>query len=202
MRKITIYTILSLTILVAASAFKLNNALPIGSELPKGDEHLKNVSGKEITMKLAKDKNGLLVMFSCNTCPYVIRNQSRTNAICSYALQNNIGVVLINSNEAQREYDESLAAMKEYANQQHYNWPYTVDKNSEIADAFGASRTPECFLFNKDLKLTYHGAIDDSPSQPGNVEREHLKEAINEMIAGEKVSVAETRSVGCSIKRR
>ena len=202
MRKIISYTILSFTILAGVLAFKINNSLPIGSDLPKGDTQLQNVSGKEITMKSAKDKNGLLVMFSCNSCPYVIKNQSRTKAICSYALQNNIGVVLINSNEAHREGDESLAAMKEYANEQHYNWPYTIDKNSGIADAFGASRTPECFLFNKDLKLTYHGAIDDSPSQPANVEREHLKEAINEMVAGKKVSVTETRSVGCSIKRR
>ena len=91
--------------------------------------------------------------------------------------------------------------MKEYAKGQGYQWYYSVDKNHKIADAFGANRTPECFLFNSDLKLLYHGAIDDNPGEAGNVNRQHLKEAINEMIAGKKISVTESRSVGCSIKR-
>jgi peroxiredoxin len=202
MKKILISAIICLAITFVLFAFKINgDVLPIGSELPKGDVQLRNISGKEISMKSAKDKNGLLVMFSCNTCPYVIRNQARTKEICLYARQHNIGVILINSNEAQRGDDDSFDAMKQYANEQDYTWPYAVDKNSEVADAFGASRTPECFLFNNGLKLTYHGAIDDNPSEAGNVKREHLKEAINEMIAGKKISVTESRSVGCAIKR-
>jgi peroxiredoxin len=202
MKKIFIVTIISLAVLSVLFAFKISGeVLPIGSELPKGDVKLKDISGKEISMKSAKDKNGILVMFSCNTCPVVIKNQARTKAICAYALQHNIGVILINSNEAQRADDDSFEAMKQYAKEQDYKWPYAVDKNSEVADAFGASRTPECFLFNNDLKLIYHGAIDDSPTQSGNVNREHLKEAINEMTAGKKISVTESRSVGCSIKR-
>ena len=202
MKKILIPAIVSLTILSVVFGFKINGeVLPIGSELPKGDVQMKDISGKEISMKSAKDKNGILVMFSCNTCPYVIKNQARTKAICSYALQHNIGVILINSNEAQRGDDDSFEAMNQYAKDQDYKWYYAVDKNSEVADAFGASRTPECFLFNNDLKLTYHGAINDNPIQPENVKREHLKEAINEMMAGKKISITESRSVGCVIKR-
>ena len=202
MKKILIPAILSLTILSVVFGFKINGeVLPIGSELPKGDVQMQDISGKEISMKSAKDKNGILVMFSCNTCPYVIKNQARTKAICSYALQHNIGVILINSNESQRGDDDSFEAMKQYAKDQDYKWYYAVDKNSEVADAFGASRTPECFLFNNDFKLTYHGAINDNPIQPENVKREHLKEAINEMIAGKKISITESRSVGCVIKR-
>ncbi|MEP6928188.1 MAG: thioredoxin family protein [Ginsengibacter sp.] len=202
MKKILISAFVSLTILSVLFAFKIDgHTLPIGSELPKGDVQLQDISGKKISIKSVKEKNGILVMFSCNTCPYVIKNQARTKAICSYALKHNIGMVLINSNEAQRSDDESFEAMKEYAKEQDYKSYYVVDKNSEVANAFGATRTPECFLFNNDLKLMYHGAIDDNPTQPGNVEREHLKEAINEMIAGKKISVNESRSVGCSIKR-
>ena len=202
MKKILIPAIVSLTILSVVFGFKINGeVLPIGSELPKGDVQMQDISGKEISMKSAKDKNGILVMFSCNTCPYVIKNQARTKAICSYALQHNIGVILINSNEAQRGDDDSFEAMKQYAKDHDYKWYYAVDKNSEVADAFGASRTPECFLFNNDLKLTYHGAINDNPIQPENVKREHLKEAINEMLAGKKISITESRSVGCVIKR-
>ena len=91
--------------------------------------------------------------------------------------------------------------MQEYAKEQNYKWNYVVDKNNEVADAFGANRTPECFLFDKNLKLVYHGAIDDSPSDVTAIKRIHLQEAINEMIAGKEVSVKESRSVGCSIKR-
>lgn len=169
--------------------------------MPKGDVKLKDITGQEITLKSAMKENGLLVMFSCNTCPVVVKNQSRAKEICQYSLSKNLGVVVLNSNEANRSDDESLEAMKDYAKRQAYSWYYAVDKNSELADAFGANRTPECFLFDKNGKLVYHGAIDDNPTEPGSVSRHHLKEAINELTAGKDVSVKETRSVGCNIKR-
>src|SRR5215212_5921074 len=128
MKKIAFYASLSLAVLSVLFGFKLNReVLPIGSKLPKSDVQMKDITGKDISMKSATDKNGILVMFSCNTCPYVIKNQGRTKAICAYALQQNIGVVLINSNESQRGDDDSFEAMKEYAKGQHYQWPYAVD---------------------------------------------------------------------------
>ena len=192
--------ILLLTIL---TAFKIAGiVLPIGSELPKGDVTMKDIRNEDISMKDAKRKNGLLVMFTCNTCPYVVKNQDRTRAICKYALENNIGVILLNSNEGDREEGNSLGAMQQYAKSQKYEWYYVVDKNNEIADAFGASRTPENFLFDKNSKLVYHGAIDDNPTDAGNVSRQHLKEAINDLLAGKDITVKESRSVGCAIKRK
>ncbi len=187
--------------LVTSAAFTTIAELPIGADLPKKETGLKDVSGKDITLQSAVQKNGLLVMFSCNICPYVIKNQDRTVAIGNYALQNNIGVVLINSNEALRNDEDSYTAMQEYAKAQGYKWHYVVDKNSEVADAFGANRTPETFLFNKDGKLVYHGAIDDNPTDATAVQRNHLKEAINEMTTGKEVSIKTSRSVGCGIKR-
>jgi len=191
--------ILMVTIL---AAFKYLSVLPIGSDLPKGDLRMKDIRNEDVSMKDAKRKNGLLVMFSCNTCPYVIKNQERTKAICKYALQNNIGVILLNSNEDQRTGDDSFGAMQQYAKDQNYEWYYVVDKNNKIADAFGANRTPENFLFNKDSKLVYHGAIDDNPTDAANVSRQHLKEAMNDLLAGKDVSVKESRSMGCVIKRK
>jgi hypothetical protein len=91
--------------------------------------------------------------------------------------------------------------MQAYAKQQSYSWFYAEDKNNELADAFGASRTPECFLFNKNGKLVYHGAIDDNPGDEAGVNRHHLKEAMNEVLSGKQVSVQQSKSVGCSIKR-
>ena len=174
--------------------------LPIGADMPKADYEMTDISGKKVTLKDAKKKNGLLVMFSCNTCPYVIKNQERTKEICAYALKNDIGVVLVNSNEAQRESDDSFESMKQYAKDQSYRWFYVVDVKSELADAFGANRTPENFLFNKEGKLVYHGAIDDNPDAT-NVTRKHLWEAIGEMTTGKEVSVNTSKSVGCTIKR-
>lgn len=187
---------------IAVMAFSISGILPIGSTMPKADVKLKDISGAEISIKEVKKENGVLVMFSCNTCPYVIKNQQRTVEIAAYAQKNNVGIIILNSNEGQRNDDDSYAAMKAYAKAQNYKWNYVVDKNNEIADAFGANRTPECFLFNAALKLVYHGAIDDNPTDAGNVKRHHLKEAINELTAGKDISVKESRSVGCGIKRK
>ena len=186
---------------IALAAFTTLNELPLGAEIPKADVKMKDISGKEISLKEAKKSNGLMVMFSCNTCPYVIKNQQRTVDISQYAIDNNIGVVLINSNEAMRSGDDSYEAMKVYAKNQGYKWHYVVDQSSAIADAFGANRTPETYLFNKEGKLVYHGAIDDNPSDESAVGRKHLKEAINEMVNSKDISVKTSRSVGCTIKR-
>jgi AhpC/TSA family len=177
------------------------SALPIGSSLPKADIQVKDVSGKTISLSQAKGSSGLLVMFSCNTCPYVKRNQSRTKEVCAYAGDHKIGVILLNANEGDRDGGNSFAAMQAYAKEQGYNWYYALDNKSILADAFGASRTPECYLFDKNGTLVYHGAIDDSPGDPQQVKRHHLQVAIDEMMAGKDVTVKETRSVGCSISR-
>ena len=196
-------TMISLLLLPAMVflSFTMKDPLPLGSAVPKADNKLKDISGKDVTLKEAMKENGLLVMFSCNTCPVVINNQARTREICQFATQQNIGVVLLNSNEANRKSSESLSSMQDYGQGQGYSWYYAVDKNNELADAFGASRTPECFLFDKNGKLIYHGAIDDSPSDAAGVKRVHLKEAINEAVAGKEVSVKQSKSGGCSIKR-
>ena len=195
------FCLLILSGLIALTAFTPADPLPIGAAIPKAELQLLDVSGKMISLKQSMQSNGLLVMFSCNTCPVVIENQQRTISIGNYALGKEVGVVLLNSNEAGRKGSESLAAMKDYAKDQRYKFSYAVDKNNELADAFGANRTPECFLFDKQGKLVYHGAIDDNPQDAGSVQREHLKVAIDEMVSGKNISTKKTRSVGCSIKR-
>ncbi|MEO5647690.1 MAG: redoxin domain-containing protein [Chitinophagaceae bacterium] len=203
MKKSIFLTGLFLLATVALVSFKIaGTALPIGSEMPLSDTKVKDITGKEIKLKDAKRENGLLVMFSCNTCPYVVENQERTKAICEYALANNIGVILLNPNELLRESEDSFEEMKIYGKSQGYKWFYAVDKDNLIADAFGAKRTPECFLFTKDLKLAYHGGIDDNPGDAAAVNRIHLKEAITELVAAKEVSIKESRSVGCAIKRK
>ena len=188
-------------VLATSLAFRPSvDPLPIGASLPNPDKKMKDVGG-EVSFKDAMNTKGLLVMFSCNTCPVVHAYQSRTIEVCTYARSKDIGVVLLNSNEASRDDGDSFSDMKEYASGQRYNWPYVVDENSGMANAFGATRTPECFLFNAEGKLVYHGAIDDNQNGPDEVTRKHLRIAMDEMLQGKDVAVKTTRSVGCTIKR-
>ena len=197
------YSILFAGFLFALLAFQSGNVvLPIGAEMPKANQQMKDISGKQVSMKNALKGNGVLVMFSCNTCPYVVKNEQRIITAGELAAKLNIGFIIINSNEAYRETEDSYEAMKAYAAEKKYNWYYVVDQNSEVADAFGANRTPECFLFDKNLTLAYHGAIDDNPSDETAVKRQHLREAMMELSSGKSIAVKESRSVGCTIKRK
>ena len=153
-------------------------------------------------MKAAEKSNGLLVMFSCNTCPFVIKNEPITKKAMEYAAAHNIGMVIINSNEAKRGDDDSYEAMKKFAKEQGYTVPYLVDESSKLADLFGANHTPEVFLFNNKHKLVYKGAMNDNPSDPNGYKKMYIEDAINAMIAGKEVDPKTTKSIGCSIKRK
>lgn len=178
-------------------------SLKTGDMMPKIADRMQDATtGKQMAYHEAMGANGVLVMFSCNTCPFVIKNQSTTRQTLAYAASKKVGVVVINSNEARRDGDDALPAMKEYAAAQAYTAPYLVDKNSKLADAFGANHTPEIFLFDKNGKLVYKGAMNDNPSNPGEAKEVYINNAIDAMIAGKPVTPAETKSIGCSIKRK
>jgi len=196
-RLITLVTLLVTSLSVPAQA---PGSLAIGAAIPLSDVKMKSVDGKEFSIKDVVKKNGVLVMFSCNTCPYVVKYQQRTLDVVKDAAKKNIGVIIINSNEEYRNNEDSYDAMKAYAKVQGYTVPYVVDTQSKLADAFGATRTPECFLFDATGKLVYHGAIDDNQDKT-QIGRRHLSVAMNEVIDGKEVSTKETRSIGCMIKR-
>jgi len=200
MKKILL-SVFPLVVLASVAFSPAKDPLPIGSAIPKAEVKMKDISGKEVSFKDAMKQNGLLVMFSCNTCPIVHKYESRTVEICKKAVDKNIGVILLNSNEAYRDNGDSYDDMKSYAKRLGYTWSYVVDAKSEMANEFGATRTPEVFLFNKDGKLVYHGAIDDNSNGADEVTRKHLSIAIDESISGKEVTTKNTRSVGCSIKR-
>jgi peroxiredoxin len=176
-------------------------SIPVGTVLPSETVKLKDVSGEQITLQDAKKEKGLVVMFTCNTCPYVVKNQQRTKEVCNYAKSKGLGVVLVNSNAGSRDGGDSYEAMKEYAKTQGYEWNYVMDEGTTLADAFGAARTPEVYVFDANNKLVYKGAIDDNPGDAGAVKKQHLKSAINATSTGQEISVKESKSVGCSIKR-
>ena len=190
--------------IVLLSAFNSDpiTPLPIGSEMPMQAHPLKDVSGREVNLKSAVMENGLLVVFSANTCPYVIKTEKRIQQLTTTTKSNQVGMIILNSNEAYRTGEDSYPAMQEYAVQRKLDCLYVLDNAHEVADAFGATRTPECFLFDRNNKLVYHGAIDDNTNDAAGVKRKHVEAAMKEMIKGETISLPETKSIGCSIKRK
>jgi hypothetical protein len=184
------------------SVYAQSGSLALGSSFPDQAYHISDVfSGSTPLLRDMNTGKGVLVIFTCNTCPFVIKNIERTKEILNYAKSKGVGVMLVNSNEAQRADADAPAKMIEFGKKQGYP-NYFIDNNSELADLFGASHTPEVFLFDgKTERLVYKGAMDDSPSDPAAAKVMYLKNAINNMLAGKAINPAETKSVGCSIKR-
>lgn len=194
--------ILILALFAFAFAPTVAPELEIGKKAPGTDIKMKDISGKDLSLKEIKGENGLLVIFSCNTCPWVINWQDRYNDLHEFARKNNVGMVAVNSNEAQRSEEDSFEAMKSHAKEYNYTFNYVVDTNSELADVFGATRTPHVFLFDKDMQLVYRGAIDDNAKDKSAVAKPYLKDAIENMIQSRDINPATTRSLGCTIKRK
>ncbi|HKK82367.1 MAG TPA: redoxin family protein [Prolixibacteraceae bacterium] len=176
--------------------------LEIGDTLPDNEDMKCVVSNKDVYVDDLNEDNGLLIIFSCNTCPFVKAWEDRYPIVNSIAEDNDIGFALINSNYLKRIGDDSPQAMKKHAQVQEYQWPYLIDKESKLANSFGAQTTPHIFLFDGDLKLVYKGAIDDNYKNASNVENFYLKNALESLGKGEEIATKETRNLGCSIKRK
>jgi len=204
--KTVVLAVASLFTILATTQFatyaQTGDKLNPGDATPGTDIQMRNASGSTMTLKAAAKENGLLVMFSCNTCPFVVKNQPITTKVIDYATEHHIGMVIINSNDAQRVGEDSYHSMIKYAVAQHYTVPYLLDEGSKMADMFGASHTPEVFLFNSQGKLVYKGAMNDNPSDPASYKKMYVEDAMDAMIAGKEVNPKTTKSIGCSIKRK
>jgi len=191
-----------------ALAFAPNKAgeeyvtLEIGENAKLIDREMTSIDGNNFSLQQLKKAKGLLVIFSCNTCPFVIAWEDRYPELARLAEENEIGFGLINSNEAKREGDDSMNEMIDHAKQKGYGeLPYLIDKDSELANAFGAKTTPHVFLFDKDLKLVYEGAIDDNYKSKDEVSAFYLKDALENLGEGKAIDPNQTKALGCSIKR-
>ena len=200
MKKLTIILgiLLAFNLAIAADI----QQLAIGDKAVLTDVKMKAVSGEEISMKDAAKENGLLVMFSCNTCPFVVAWEDRFNEVKEWADNNNVGMIVLNSNYTKRDGDDSFDAMKKKAKEEGYSFNYVVDKESKVANAFGGQTTPHVFLFDGDMKLAYKGAIDDNYKSSANVSKTYLKDALISLGNNEEVAIAETKPQGCGIKRK
>ena len=145
-------------------------------------------------------KDGIAVVFSCNHCPYVRAWEDRMVQIQSDYASRGMQLVAINANDETKYQDDSFPRMKERAREKKFNFPYLRDGTQEAARAYGAERTPEVFLFDRNLILQYHGAIDDNYDNPSNVKEHYLRNALDALLVGKSPKVAETKAVGCTVK--
>ena len=180
--------------------FLIGGELEIGSAMPLMDHQLADISGNTMTLADAKGDAGTLVVFSCNTCPWVIRWEDRYVSLANTYSQKGIGMIAVNSNAARFGGEDSLEEMLEHAKNNGYNFPYAQDPESELASAFGATKTPHIYLFNSDDKLVYRGAIDDNAKNAKEVDEPFLANAIDALLAGSPINPETTKALGCSIK--
>ncbi|MEZ4721459.1 MAG: thioredoxin family protein [Flavobacteriales bacterium] len=203
--KLSAFVVLMATAAVGLTSW--SNPTPEGGELNIGEfapmlhQQMIGVNGEQKMLRECLGENGTLIIFSCNTCPFVLQWENRYNQLYDLCEQNKIKMVLINSNEAKREGDDSYEKMKEKAKAQGYKMPYMLDEDHIIADAFGARTTPHVYLLDRNAKLAYRGAIDDNNENANEVKEHYLESAIKAMMAGEKIEPNVTKSIGCSIKR-
>jgi peroxiredoxin len=177
-------------------------SLALGQPAPLADTKMKNVSGKELSIAEVKGAKGTLVVFTCNHCPWARAWHSRIVTLGNQSMKRGVGVIAINANDPTAYPEDDFATMQSNAKKTKMGFPYVVDATSDVARAFGATRTPEAFLFDAEGKLVYHGTIDDNAKQPDQVKARYLEDAVNALVNGKEIALAETKALGCGIKFR
>lgn len=179
-----------------------SGTMGLGEKAKHTDIQMLDVTGEKVSLADVTQENGLLVLFSSNTCPFVMQWEGRYNEIKDWADQHKVGMIVLNSNYGNRDGVDSYEAMKKHADSKGYNFYYVVDEDSRIANAFGGQTTPHAFLFNSDMELVYKGAVDDNYKSVQGVKNAYVKDAIENVANGGEIAVAETKPIGCSIKRK
>ncbi|MDA3929535.1 MAG: thioredoxin family protein [Prolixibacteraceae bacterium] len=174
--------------------------LPMGIKAPKFE--LLNVISDELnTLDQLQSELATVIMFICNHCPYVKHINKGIAKLANDYLSKGISFIAISSNDADAFPDDSPKALKEQAELNDFNFPYLYDETQQIAKAYKAACTPDFFVFDGDLKLIYHGQIDDS--SPKNVEPNNGKDIRNILdakIKGQPFTLKQIPSSGCNIK--
>ena len=176
----------------------LEAKLKIDSEAP--DFSLTGVDEKTYSLNSFAHKKILVVIFSCNHCPYVQAYEDRIISLQKEFEKEGIQIIAINSNDDSKYPDDSFDEMKKRASDKNFNFPYLRDETQDVARAYGATHTPQIFLFDENRRLKYEGKIDDNWQEPSKVKSKYLQNAIEEVLNGKEVSIPETFSIGCTIK--
>jgi len=172
-------------------------SIALGTEVPQFD--LPGVDGRNHTLSEYGDADVLVLVQSCNHCPYVMAWEDRLNAISSDYADRGVRVVAINSNDVVSHPGDSLEEMTKRASAKGFTFDYVFDEPQAIARALGSERTPEVFLYDRDRRLAYHGAIDDNRDDAA-VTQQYLRDALDAVLSGEEPAISETPAVGCTVK--
>ena len=159
------------------------------------------VSGETITLETFAGRKGLLVMFICRHCPYVVHVKEELARLGTDYAGRSLGIVAISSNDAENYPDDAPPRLKEMAEELGFNFPYCHDETQEAAKAYTAACTPDFFLFDAGSKLAYRGQLDESRPESGKPVTGHdLRAAIEAVLAGQSVDASQRPSAGCNIK--
>lgn len=191
---------LVLSMVLLAVAVLSGEELALRAEIPLADVELLDVSGEKTSLGSVKGEEGLVVIFSCNTCPWVTAWEGRYVELAAAYQDRGIGFIALNSNAASRGKGDGYADMQQQARDKGYNFAYAVDEGSRLATAFGATRTPHVFIFNGEGRLVYRGAIDDNAYEPDKVEQAYAALACEAVLGDREPVPASTKAIGCAIK--
>jgi len=167
------------------------------------DFKLKNVDGKMVSLADYKDAKGYIVIFSCNTCPYVVAYEDRMIDLHKAYNKKGFPVIAINPNDPEVSPGDSFEKMQERAKEKNFPFAYVFDEKQEIFPQYGATRTPHVYLLEKTNKgniVRYIGAIDDNFKDAAAVRDKFLENAIDAILNKQEVPVKTTKAIGCTIK--
>jgi len=194
-RFITFLAVLAVCSVGAAGTY--NKTLNIGGAAPDW-KNLEGTDGKQHSLTDFADKDVVVICFTCNTCPYAVDYEDRLMALAKKfaSAGDRCALVAINANKVK---DDLLPAMQERAKAKGFNFPYLHDETQQVARSYGATFTPEFVVLNKDRKVVYLGAMDDS-SDGKNVTKRYLDDAIAAALDGRPAPTLETAAVGCAVR--
>ena len=172
-------------------------SLALSAQAPSFD--LPGVDGENHTLDDYAAADVLVLIQSCNHCPYVQAWEGRMKAVQRDYADRGVRLVAVSSNDAERHPADSFQEMRRRAEREGFNFDYLYDKDQSVARALDSERTPEVFLFDRDRSLRYHGAIDDNHDEHAAT-KQYLRDALEAVLAGESPPVAETPAVGCTVK--
>ncbi len=179
-------------------ALTYSKGMPIGTRAPQFA--LPGTDGKTYSLDTFADAKVLVIIFTCNHCPYAKASEDRFIAIQKDYADKGVTLVAINPNDATRYPDDSLEHMKIRATEKNFNFPYLCDETQQVARAYDAACTPDIFVFDAQRKLVYNGRMDDNWKEPEQVRRHDLRTAIDCALQGNPVTFDPIPSMGCSIK--
>jgi peroxiredoxin len=171
--------------------------IALGTEAPRFE--LPGVDGRDHSLDDYADAHLLVLIQSCNHCPYVQAWEGRMIDLQREFDDRGVRIVAVNSNDAGSHPEDSFEEMRARAEREEFNFDYLYDEPQAIARGLGAERTPEVFVFDRERRLRYHGAIDDSRDENA-VSQRYLRDAIETLLAGHEPDLTETPPVGCIVK--